>query len=49
MKEVSIGEPNVYLGGKVRKVELDTGEIYWAFSSSQYVKEACRNVRNYLK
>ena len=25
MKEASIGEPNVYLGGKVRKVELKQG------------------------
>ena len=49
MKEASIGEPDVYLGGKVRKVELDTGEVCWAFSSSQYVQEACKNVRNHLK
>ena len=49
MKEASIGEPDVYLGGKVRKVELETGELCWAFSSSQYVQEACRNVRAYLK
>ena len=49
MKEASIGEPDVYLGGKVRKVELDTGEVCWAFSSSQYVQEAYKNVRNHLK
>ena len=48
-KEASIREPDVYLGGKVRKVELDTGEVCWAFSSSQYVQEACKNVRNHLK
>ena len=44
MREASIGEPGVYLRGKVRKVELDTGELCWAFSSSQYVQEACWNV-----
>ena len=49
MMEASIGEPDVYLGGKVRKVELDTGEICWAFSSLQYVQEACKNVWNHLK
>ena len=49
MKEASIGEPDVYLGGKVRKVELKTGEICWAFSSSEYVREACNNVQVYLK
>ena len=50
MKEASIGPPDIYLGGKVSKVELETGEICWSFSSSQYVQEeACRNVRKYLK
>ena len=39
----------IYLGGKVRKVELESGEMCWSFSSSQYVGEACRNVRNHLK
>ena len=37
MKEASIGEPEVYLGGKVRKVELETRKLCWAFRSSQYV------------
>ena len=37
MKEASIGMPDVYLGEKVRKVELVTGESCWTFSSSQYV------------
>ena len=49
MKEASIGEPDVYLGGEFRNVELDTGEVCWAFSSSQYVQESCKNVRNHLK
>ena len=49
MKEALIGEPDVYFGGKVRKVELDTGELCWVFSSSQYVQEACQNVQAYLK
>ena len=48
MEKVSIGEPDVYLGGKVRKVELDTGEVFWAFSSSQYVQEAYKNVCNHF-
>ena len=52
MKEASIGEPDVYLVRKVRKVrkvELDTWEVYWAFSSLQYVQEACKNVHSHLK
>ena len=49
VKEASIGEPDIYLGGKVCKVELKTGVECWAFSSSQYVQEACRNVRQCLE
>ena len=49
MKEVSIGDPDVYIGGKVWKVELDTGEVYWVSGSSQYVQIACKNVCNHLK
>ena len=49
MKEASIGEPDVYLGGKVRKVEFESGEMCWSSSLSQYVGEACRNVRIHLK
>ena len=49
VKETSIGPPDIYLGGKVRKVELETGVECWAFSSSQYVQEAVRNVRKCLE
>ena len=49
VKEPSIGPPDIYLGGKVWKVELDTGVECWAFSSSQYVQEAVRNVRKCLE
>ena len=44
MKEASIGVTDVYLGRKCQKVELVTGKSCWAFSLSQYVQEACRNV-----
>ena len=37
LKEESIGPPNHYLGGKVRKVQHENGVNAWAFSSSQYV------------
>ena len=49
VKEPSIGPLDIYLGGKVRKVELETGVECWAFSSSQYVQEAVRNVRKCLE
>ena len=49
VKPNSIGPPKIYLGGGVRKVELDNFVHAWAFSSSQYCQAACKNVENYLK
>ena len=48
LKEESIGHPDHYLGGKVRKVQLENGVNAWAFSSSQYVQIAVKNVEAYL-
>ena len=48
LKEESIGPPDHYLGGKVRKVQLENGVNTWAFSSSQYVQTAVKNVEAYL-
>ena len=48
LKEKSIGPPKIYLGGTVRKVDLDNGAKAWAFSSSQYVHSAVDNVEQYL-
>ena len=48
LKEESIGPPKIYLGGHVRKVQLDNGVECWAFSSSQYVQAAVKNVEEYL-
>ena len=48
MKPESVGPPNLYLGGKVSKVRLANGVEAWAFSSSQYVQAAVRNVEDYL-
>ena len=48
LKEESVGPPSIYLGGKVRKVVLENGAEAWAFSSSQYVQAAVRNVEDHL-
>ena len=49
LKEESIGPPKIYLGGHVRKVQLDNGVKCWAFSSSQYILQAAvKNVEEYL-
>ncbi len=47
LKEESIGPPKIYLGGGIRKVELDNGVQAWALSSSQYVQSAVKNVESY--
>ena len=49
LKEESIGPPDHYLGGKVRKVQFENGVNAWAFSSSQYVQTAVMNAEAYLK
>ena len=49
LKEESIGAPKIYLGGRVRKVQLDNNVKCWAFSSSQYVRAAVKNVEEYLE
>ncbi len=48
LKEESIGEPTIYLGGTCSQVEVN-GICCWLFSLSQYVKAACKNVRRYLE
>jgi hypothetical protein len=48
LKEESIGPPKIYLGGSVRKVQLDNGVECGAYSSSQYVRAAVKNVEEYL-
>ena len=49
MKESSIGPPNIYLGGNVRKVQLENGVSAWSFSSRKYVQAAVKNVEKYLE
>jgi hypothetical protein len=49
LKEESIGPPKIYLGGHVRKVQLENGVECWAYGSSQYVQAAVKNVETYLK
>jgi hypothetical protein len=48
LKQESIGPPNIYLGGHLRKVQLENGVDAWAFSSSQYVQAAVKNVEEWL-
>ena len=48
LKKNSIGEPKQYLGASVKKFQKEDGTWCWAMGSEQYVKEAVRNVTNWL-
>ena len=48
VKAESIGPPEIYLGGRLRQVVLDNGVKAWAFDSTQYVRAAVDNVKEYL-
>ena len=48
LKEESIGPPKLYLGSRIRKVQLENGIECWAASSLQYVQAAVKNVEEYL-
>ena len=48
MKEGSIGDPDLYLGAKLRKVTLPNGVQAWSTSPSKYIQEAVKNVEEHL-
>ena len=49
LKQEFIGPSDIYLGGKMRKVELKNEAEAWSFSSSQCVQAAVENVETHLK
>ena len=48
LNQESINPPDLYLGGRMRQLELDNGVKSWAFRSSKYVQDAVKNVEEYL-
>ena len=48
MKSGSIGDPNMYLGAKCRKVVLEKGVEAWANNALNYVQESVSNSEAYL-
>ena len=48
MKPGSIGDPDLYLGAKVKKTVLPNGVVAWGLSPSKYVQEAVKNVEEHL-
>ena len=48
LKPGSIGDPDIYLGAKLRKITLNNGVEAWGLSPSKYVQEAISNVEKWL-
>lgn len=48
LKSSSIGEPDIYLGAKIRSVVGEDGKKIWTQSSSGYIQEAIKNVESWL-
>ena len=49
LKPSSIGDPDIYLGAKLKLVELSNDTWCWSLSPSKYVQEAVRNCIKHLK
>jgi hypothetical protein len=49
MKKESIGDPDIYLGSKLRKIILLNGVEAWMMSPAKYVREAVKNVERHLE
>lgn len=48
MKEGSVGDPELYLGAKLRQTKMPNGVVCWMQSPAQYIKEAVKNVETHL-
>jgi hypothetical protein len=49
MKSGRIGDPDIYLGAKLREMQLQNGVYAWSLSASKYVQEAVCNVKDYFQ
>ena len=49
MKDGSVGDPDIYLGAKLRKVNLNNGVWAWSLSPSKYVQEAVKNTEKHVR
>ena len=49
MKPGSVGDLDIYLGAKLRKIQLENGVEAWSMSSSKYVQDAVKNTETYLQ
>ena len=49
LKPDSVGDPDIYLGAKVKRVKVENGVWCWSISPSKYIQESVRNCENHLK
>ena len=49
LKESSFGDPDIYLGAKLKKLQMDNDVWCWSIIPSKYVQEAVHNCQKYLK
>ena len=48
LKAGSVGNPDIYLGTKLRELTLSNGVAAWGMSPSKYVQESVANAVKYL-
>ena len=49
LKESSVGDPDIYLGAKLKKLQMDNDFWCWSISPYKYAQEVVRNCQKYLK
>jgi hypothetical protein len=48
LKPASVGDPNIYLGTKLRETQLPNRVWAWGLSPSKYVNQAIQNCQTHL-
>jgi hypothetical protein len=48
LKPSSVGDPNIYLGAKLKQTRLPNGVMAWGLSPSKYVVQAVKNCQVHL-
>jgi hypothetical protein len=48
-KPSSVGDPSMYMGAKLKLMQMNNGVWVWGMSPSKYMKEAVSNCKNHLK
>jgi hypothetical protein len=48
LKPTSVGDPDIYLGAKLKETQLPNGIYAWGLSPSKYVNQAVKNCQTHL-